>query len=177
MIEQATRKTKDFYARKVVAELKPAAAAFERGKLNEAKTLAEAAKAQGGRDVETDADYVLQRVSGTLAFWNRTVETASAEGQYGSVFDALGKIQKHFPGGEEATAAAAKEKELRADPAVARELGAWKKLDELIEDAQRAEGDGKKLKAVAKKLEKFLEANGSSKAAKRAQQLLAALKK
>jgi len=177
VIEDATRKAKDFYVRKVVAEVKPAAAAFEKGKLSEAKALAEAAKAKGGRGVEEDADYILRRVAETLAFWNRTVETSSAEGQYGDVFDALGKIQKHCPGGEEATAAAAKEKELKADPAVLAELDAWKKLDRLIEESQRAEGDEKKLKAVAKKLEKFLEANGSSKAAKRARQVLSAVRK
>lgn len=162
-----------------MAELKPAASAFEKGKLNEAKALAEAAKASGGgkREVEADADYVLSRANDMVAFWKRTIDNATAEGRYDNVLDALGKVQKHYAGSEEATAAAAKEKELKADPAVRAELDAWKKLDKLIEDAQRAAGDEKKLKAVAKKLEKFIEANGTSKAAKRAQQILGALRK
>jgi len=160
-----------------VAELKPAAAAFEGGKLEEAKALAEAAKAKGGREVEADADYLVARVGEMVAFWKRTVDKGSEEGQYADVFDALGKIQKHYPGSEEATAAAAKEKELKAGLNVQRELDAWKKLDKLMDDAQRAGGDPKKLKPIQKKLEKFIEANGTAKAAKRAQQVLDALRK
>jgi len=172
-IEKATRKTKDFYVRKVTSELKPAASAFEKGKLNEAKALAEAAKAKGGdADVTTDADYILARVNQFLSFWNKTVEQASAEGRYDDVLDALEKIQKHFPGTDEASLAATKEKELKADPTVKAELDAWKKLDKLIEGVRKAEGDPKKLKPIQKKLEKFIEQNGASKAAKRAQQVL-----
>ena len=77
----------------------------------------------------------------------------------------------------ESAEAAAREKQLRADPAVQKELDAWKKLEKLIADVQKAEGDAKKLKPVQKKLEKFIEANGDSKAAKRAQQVLDATRK
>jgi hypothetical protein len=172
-VEDVVRQARDFYVRKVAAELKPAAAAFEKGKLAEAKALAEAAKAKGGgREVEADADYVLARVTATVASWNRTVEKGAEDGLYTEVFDALAKIQKHYPGTDEATAAAAKDKELKADPVVARELDAAKKLEKIMEDARRAEGDEKKLKGVAKKLEKFIEAYPTSKASKRAQQLL-----
>jgi len=177
-IEKATRKTKDFYVRKVTSELKPAASAFEKGKLNEAKALAEAAKADGrGDDVNGDADYILARVSQFLGFWNRTIETSTAEGRYADVFDALEKIQKHYAGTDEATAAAEKAKELKADPMVKAEMDAWKKLDKLIEDAQEAKGDAKKLKSIQKKLEKFLSAYPASKSAKRAQQVLEAISK
>lgn len=161
--------------RKVVAALKPAAAAFEKGKLTEAKTLAEAVKSGGDREAEADADYVLTRVNDMVAFWKRTIDTATADGRYDNVYDALAKIQKHYPGSEDATAAAAKEKELKADPAVQTEIDAWKKLDKLVADAQEAKGDEKQLKSVRKRLEKWLEANGTAKAAKRAQQVLAAL--
>ncbi len=156
--------------------MKPAASAFEKGQLTEAKTLAEAAKGKGDPEAAADADYVLSRVSDMVGFWKRTIDNGAAEGRYDKVFDALAKIQKHYPGTEDATAAAAKEKELKADPAVAAELDAWKKLDKLIEEAQRAKGDDRKQKSVAKKLQKFLDANGTAKAAKRAQQLLDALK-
>jgi len=177
-IEKATRRTKDFYVRKVAAELKPAASAFEKGKLNEAKALAEAAKAKGGgAEVDADADYILARVNQFLGFWNKTVETASADGRYDDVLDALEKIQKHYPGTDEATAAATKEKDLKADPTVKTELDAWKKLDKLIENVQDAKGDAKKLKPLQKKLESFLESYGSTKAAKRAQQVLDATRK
>jgi hypothetical protein len=135
-------------------------------------------KAKGAEgDAAADADYVVARVGEILAFWNRTIERSTGEGRYDNVFDALEKIQKHYPGTEEAAAAGAKLKELKADPAVKAELDAWKKLEKLIEDAHEAKGDEKKLKAIRKKLEKFLESNGSSKAAKRAQQLIDALGK
>lgn len=177
-IEKAIRKTKDFYVKKVDPALKPAASAFEKGKLNEAKELAEAAKAAGGeRDVTADADYILARVSQFLTFWNRTIEKSTESGRYDDVFDALGKIQKHYPGTDEATAAAEKEKELKSDPKVKIELDAWKKLDKLIEDAQEAKGDEKKMKPVQKKLEKFIDSYGPTKAAVRAQEFLASIRK
>lgn len=162
-----------------MSALKPAASAFEKGKLSEARTLATAAKEKGGgdREVDADADYVVQRVDETIVFWKGTIEKASAEGQYDDVFDALGKIQKHYPGTEEAAAAAAKEKELKADAVVKRELDAWKAFDKLVEQAQRAKGDEKKLKGVVKKLEKFIDKHTTAKASKRAQQLLDALRK
>lgn len=177
-IEKATRKTKDFYVRKVTAELKPAASAFEKGKLSEAKALAEAAKADGrGDDVNGDADYILARVSQFLTFWNRTIEKSTETGRYDDVLDALEKIQKHYPDTDEATAAAAKEKELKADPRVKAEMDAWKKLDKLIEDVPDAKGNERKLKSIQKKLEKFLSSYSTSKAAKRAQQVLDAISK
>lgn len=159
--------------------LKSAASAFEKGKLSEARSLALAAKEKGGgdREIDADADYVVQRIDETIAFWKTTIDKAAAEGQYGDVFDALERIQKHYPGTEEATAAAAKEKELKADPVVKREMDAWKALEKLIEQAQRAKGDERKLKSVAKKLEKFIEKYTTAKASKRAQQLLDALGK
>jgi hypothetical protein len=178
-IEDACRKTRDFYARKVASELKPAASAFEKGKLSEAKALAEAAKAKGAgnREVEADADYLVLRVGEMVAFWKRTIDGATEAGRYGDVFDTLAKIRKHYPDSEEATAAEAKEKELKADPLVQREMDAWKKLEKIESDIQRAEGDEKKLKGITKKLESFVEKYPSAKAAKRAQQLLAAIAK
>jgi len=164
-----------FTVRAVAAELKPAAAAFEKGKFSEAKALAEAAKAKGGRGVEEDADYLLGRIAEIVGGWRETAAKESADKL--DILDALGLIQTHYPGTEEAAAAAAKEKELRADPGVQKELEAWKKLGKLIEDAQKAEGDPKKLKGIQKKFEKFIESNGGSKAAKRAEQVLRSLRK
>jgi hypothetical protein len=170
-IEKALRHA--FALREVAPELKAAAAAFGKGKLAEAKALAEAAKAKGGRGVEEDADYVLGRIADIVANWKQSAEKADPL----DALETLALIQKHYPGTEDATAAAAKEKALRADPAVKAELDAWKKLGKLIEAVQRAEGDPKKLKPIQKKLEKFIEAHGSMKAGKRAQQVLDATRK
>lgn len=163
----------------MVPALKSAASAFKKGKLSDAKSLATAAKERGGddREVEADADYILKRVDEMVAFWQGTVAKATEEAQYADVFDALDMIQKHYPGSEEAAAAAAQEKELKADPGVKRELDAWKALDKIIAQAQRAKGDERKLKTVARKLEKFIERYTTAKASKRAQQLLDALQK
>ena len=178
-VEKACRRAKDFYLRKVVPALKSAASAFEKGKLSDAKSLATAAKEKGGgdREVDADADYILKRVDEMIAFWKSAIEKATAEGQYADVFDLLDMIQKHYPGTEEATAAAAQEKELKADPGVKRELDAWKALDKIIDQARRAEGDERKLKSVVRKLEKFVEKYTTAKATKRAQQLLDSLQK
>lgn len=170
-IEKALRHA--FTLREVAPELKPAATAFEKGKLSEAKSLAEAAKAKGGRGVEEDADFILGRIASIVGNWKQTAEKSDPL----DTLEVLDLIQEHYAGTEEATAAAAKEKELRADPAVKAELDAWKKLDKLISDVQRAQGDPKKLKPIQRKLEKFIEANGTTKAAKRAEQVLATIRK
>jgi hypothetical protein len=170
-IEQAVRLT--FSLRKVAPELKQAAAAFEKGKLAEARTLALAAKAKGGRLVEEDADYIAARVDEIVAAWKQAAEKADCI----DAIDALARIQKHLPGTEDAKAAAAKEKEIRADPAAQTELAAWAKLEKIRADLERAEGDPKKLKPIRKKLEKLIETDGATKAAKSAQQLLDALRK
>lgn len=170
-IEKVLRNT--FNLREVAPELKPAAEAFEKGKFAEARSLAEAAKEKGGRDVESDSAYILERIDGIVSMWKQTAEQGAPLDQ----LEALGLIQEHCPGTEEAAAAATKEKELRADPKVKAELDAWKKLDKLVDAVRKAEGDAKKLKPVQKKLEKFIETYWSTTAAKRAQQILESTRK
>jgi hypothetical protein len=167
-IEKVLRHT--FTLREVAPELKAAAAAFEKGKLSEAKTLAEAAKAKGG--VDEDADYIVGKIAEIVAGWKQSAEKGDAL----DALETLALIQGHYPGTDEAKAAAAREKELRADPAVQKELAAWKKLEKIRADIQRAAGDPKKLKPIRKKLEKLIEADGTTKAAKSAQQLLGTLR-
>ncbi|MCK6459604.1 MAG: hypothetical protein L6Q95_06875 [Planctomycetes bacterium] len=163
-LERLLRHT--FTLREVAPELKAAAAAFEKGKLAEAKTLAEAAKAKGG--VDEDADYVIGRVADIVAGWSQTAE----KGEPLDKLEALALVQKHYPGTEEAKAAAAREKELKADPAVQKEIAAWNKLEKIRGEIRRAEGDPKKLKLIRRKLEKLIESDGTTRAAKAAQQLL-----
>lgn len=170
-IEKALKNA--FTLRAVAPELKAAAAAFDKGKFSEAKALAEAVKAKGGREVEADADYVIGRIADIVAGWKQSAEKPGADPL--EMLETLGMIQKYYPGTVESADAAAREKQIRADPAVQKELDAWKKLDKLIADVQKAEGDAKKLKPIRKKLEKFIEANGESKAGKRAQQVLSGL--
>jgi hypothetical protein len=178
-VEKLLRKTKDFYVRKVAPEVKPAAAAFTKGNLVKAQKLANAIKDREGvgRGAVADAEYVLARVEAMRTAWTRRVENGTKAGLYLDVFDTLGKIQKHFPGTEEAQAAATKLAELKADPNVKRELKASKALDKLVQRKTKAGTSGKKLDAVRKKVEKFIKKYDGTKAAERAEMLRKAILK
>jgi hypothetical protein len=176
-IEKLLRKTKDFYCRKVVAEVKPAAAAFSKGKLVEARKLATAIKDKegAGREAVADAEYVLARVDAMRTAWKRKVENGTHAGLYPDVFDTLVKIQKHLPGTEEAQAAATKMAELKADPNVKLELKASKSLDKLVQQKAKAGANDKKLDALRKRVEKFIKKYEGTKAAERAELLRKAI--
>jgi hypothetical protein len=176
-IEKLLRKTKDFYVRKVAPEVKPAAAAFSKGNLVEAHRLATAIKDKegAGREAVADAEYVLARVDTMRTAWKRRVENGTHAGRYLDVFDTLGKIQKHFPGTEDAQAAATKLAELKADPNVKLELKASKSLDKLVQQKTKAGSNGKKLDALRKKVEKFIRKHEGTKAAERAEMLRKAI--
>jgi hypothetical protein len=178
-VEKLLRKTKDFYIRKVAPEAKPAAAAFSKGKLADAEKLANAIKGKegAGREAVADAEYVLARVGAMRVAWNGKVESGSKSGVYLDVFDALGKIQKHFSGTEEAQAAAKKLAELKADPSVKLELKASKTLEKLVQQKIGAGRSGKKLDAVRKRVEKFMKTYDGTKAAERADLLRKAILK
>jgi len=178
-IEPLLRKTKDFYVRKVVPEVKPAAAAFTKGRLVEARNLANAIKDKEGvgRGAVADAEYVLARVEAMRTAWTKKVENGAKAGVYLDVFDALGKIQKHFPGTEEAQTAATKLAELKADPNVKLELKASKSLDKLVQQKTKAGKSGKKLDSVRKRVESFIKKYEGTKAAERAEMLRKAILK
>jgi len=177
-IEKLLRKTTDFYLRKVDDALKPAAAAFKKGKLGEAEKLAtEVRDGDAGREAKADAEYVLGRVAAQRDFWNGRVTKGTEAGLYEEVFDALEDLEKSFAGTEVATDAAAKLKELKADPAVKNELSLTKKLQRLKGDFQEAGSNEKKLDALEKKVQKFVDKNGDTKAGKRAGMLLEAVRK
>lgn len=178
-VEKLLRKTRDFYVRKVVAEVKPAAAAFSKGKLVEAHELATAIKEQegAGREAIADAEYVLGRVEAMRTAWKRRVESGVKSGLYLDVFDTLGKIQKHFAGTEEAQAATEKLAELKADPNVKLEIKASKALDKLVAQNAKAGSSEKKLDALRKKVERFMKKYEGTKAAERAEMLRKAILK
>lgn len=176
-IEKLLRKTKDFYCRKVVAEVKPAAAAFSKGKLVDARKLATAIKDKegAGREAVADAEYVLARVDAMRTAWKRKVENGTHAGLYPDVFDTLVKIQKHLPGTEDAQAAATKMAELKADPNVKLELKASKSLAKLVQQKAKAGASGKKLDSLRKRVERFIKKYEGTKAAERAEMLRKAI--
>jgi hypothetical protein len=178
-IEKLLRKAKDFYVRKVVREVKPAAAAFSKGKLVEAEELANAIKEKegAGRESVVDAEYVLGRVAAMRVAWNHKVESGTKAGLYLDVFEALGRIQKHFAGTEEARAAGTKLAELKANRDVKVELKASKALEKLAEQKTKAGTSDRKLDTVRKKVERFIRKYERTKAAERAEMLRNAILK
>jgi len=176
-IEKLLRRTRDFYLRDVVEALRPAARAFGKGSLVEARTLAQEVKDHAG-DEETmiDAQYVLDRVQATRDYWAREVQEGEAAGRYEQVFAALEKLQKHFDGGPAGEEAAARLKELKASADVKTELKAAKELDRLRADFSDAGTSERKLDDVARKLERFLKKYEGTKNAIRGERLLAAVR-
>jgi len=175
-VEKLLSKTKDFYARKVVRQLKPAASAFSKGKLAEAEKLAEQVReAASDNAVIDDAKYVIGRVATVRNAWTARIERGTKDGLFADVIEALKKIEKHFAGTRGAADATAKIAELNADPTVKAELKASKALDKLYKENQKA-SSRKKKQALAKKVERFQKKYAGTKAADRAEHFLRALR-
>ena len=177
-IENLLRRSSKFYVRKVDAAVRPAAKAFKAGKMAQAESLAKALQGKEGlsRAAIADADHVLARVAKTRGYWKGRVEQGEKDGDYTPVFNALALLKKHFAGGEDATWAAGKEKALKADPAVKKERKAAKQLLKLWAGKQKAGRSEKKLKALLKKVEKFIARNEGTKTAERAKSLTSAIR-
>jgi len=158
--------------RKVVPELKAAALAFKKGKLADAEKLATEVAGAAEGEVKTDAEYVLRRVQDVVGYWKGAVEEAERDGLYDDAFDALESITKHYAGTDAATEAGDKLKTLKADKAVQNELKLAKQLEKYKKQYGDAVGDARKLKTCAKRVQKFIESNQGTKAAKRAEGLL-----
>lgn len=171
-IEKHLKKVKDFYLRPLDAALKSASAAFQKGDLGAAESLAK----DGSREAEADAQHILGRVEKYRAYWKREVEEGEKIGSYDRVFAALDLVSKHFKGTVDATWADTHEKELKADPAVKKELAASKELDKIAAEKAEAGTRAKKIAEVADRLEKFLKKHEGLKTAERAKQMLEGLK-
>ncbi len=171
-IEKHLKKVKEFHLRPLDAALKPASAAFTKGDLGAAEQLAKDAL----RASEADAQHVISRVEKYRAYWKHEVAEGEKLGSYDRVFAALDRVSKHLKGTEDATWADAREKELKADPAVKKELAASKELDKIAAEKADAGDRPKKIAEVAERLEKFLKKHTGLKTAARAQQMLDGLK-
>ena len=175
-IEKLLRKTRDFYVRKVVPQLKPAATAFTKGKLAEAEKLADRVRESASDNaVIDDAKYVIERVATVRNAWNARIESGTKAGIYADVIAALRQNQKHIAGTRAAEAATANNAALQADPAVKAELKASKALEKLYKENEKA-SSRKKKQALAKRVRKFQKKYAGTKAAERAERFLRALR-
>jgi len=173
-VEKHLRKTTDFGLRKIRSEAKQAATAFKKGRLAETEKLAKQLVEDGATSEQgqTDATYLLRRVSNLVGYWDRTAKATAESGLYGRTFEVLGKIQKHYAGSELATNAAETSKALKADPNVKKELSLTKKLDKLKARFHDAGTDRRGLDSCQKRVQKFIDKNKGTKAAARAEKLL-----
>ena len=177
-VEKHLRKTTDFGLRKIRSEAKQAAAAFKKGRLAETEKLATQLVEDGATSEQgqTDAKYLLRRVSDLVGYWDRTAKETAESGLYGRTFDVLGRLQKYYAGSELATNAAETSKSLKADANVKKELSLSKKLAKLKDRFNAAGKDREDLDSCQKKVQKFIDKNAGTKAAARAEALLYLLK-
>ena len=168
VIAKHLKKAKSFHLRSVEAEAKSMAAAFRKGQLAKARDLA------GERS--GDIEYVSARIDAQLAYWRRQVERSLAAGDPAEALDCLKRIERHFAGTEEAAAAVDRLKELKADRSVLKEATAADNYVRLREELLRAKGRQKKIDALVKKAERFVERFAGTKGAERAARLVEAIK-
>lgn len=116
--------------------------AFRKGKLDEARTLAGADSAAA------------KRAAVLLGYWQRQAERATAAKCYGEASECLKRIDKHFGDAEEATAAAAQLKELKANKEVAKETSAAKAYAKLRQTLAKTGGKQKKIDALVKQADR-----------------------
>lgn len=158
--------------RELASPLKAAAKLYEKGRIGQAWAGAARYLEHEDRAVAADAAYLRERAEAYAAFRKKLIETGIANRQYGIVFDDLNATSKDFAGMEVATWAAAKEKELSADDAVATEMKAWKAYGKAQAKEEKAGGKEKKLGPVRKAYEKIVQKFPGSRAAEMAEKAL-----
>ncbi len=119
---------------------------------------------------------VTARIDENVAYWTRQAERAEGHGNYDEALTCLARIEKHRPDTEEALAAAAKIKELKADKAIKKEVSAAGKYVRFREELSRTRGSDKKIAALVKKLERFVAKEAGTLSATRADRLLQRLR-
>jgi len=144
----------DFFDPALGRELHPALAAarasYEKGEIG--KAWADAVKAEADPDaaLAADAKHLRARCEANAAFARRQAEKRLATKDYPAAMKLVDELSRAYAGMEAASWAAAKKREIQADPAARRELTAWQELEKIIEREKKAGGDRKKLEAVRK---------------------------
>ena len=168
------RKARPLRLRPVAPELKAAATAFGKGQLGKAAALADEVPVAG--DAADDAAYVVARAAAFLSYWQRQAGRASVARNLAEETACLEWIRKGFPDTDEATAAAARLKALKADAAAKKEVTAGKGYVRLRTEWVRAAEREKKIAALVKNLERFVKKSEGTKGAERAARMLDAIR-
>lgn len=148
---------------------------YEKGQYGKAWSGAARDTEDADGTLAADAAYLRERCEAVAAFRKGLAEEAIADRSYGSALDDLEGISKDFAGMEVAQWAAAKEKELGADPAVANELKAWKAWAKASEKERDAGGKEKKLGAVRTAYKSIVKKYPGTRAAELAEKALSRL--
>ncbi len=165
LIAKALRKARSLHLGvKGPAAKLPAAAAFKKGKLAAARTLA------------GDEPVVAARVTSLLTYWQAQAKRATAAENFDEASTCLKRITKHLDEAPEAIEAAGALKALKGNNLVSKECSAADAYARLRQDLARAGGKEKKLAALAKKAERVAKKKPLTKSVARADRLAAQLR-
>ena len=163
------KKAKPFALPKLDAAVKPVVDAFRKGKLAEARTVAETV-------AHADKAQVTERIEALVGYWQRQVTRATEAGDRAEAALYLGWLAKHLAGAREGTEAAGQLKTLKADKSTAKESKALGTYARLRSDVVKAKGKRKKLDALAKSAERSLGRHKGTRGAERMARLITAIK-
>ncbi|MEN8150611.1 MAG: peptidylprolyl isomerase, partial [Planctomycetota bacterium] len=158
ILAKEVKKAKPFALAKVDDAAKAAAAAFRKGDLLEAENLALAAEGDGSA-------LVAARVDAIREYWVRDAAAALEAGDYVRAKERLKSLTVKFSGTPAGDEAAAKKKELEADPKAKKDEASYKAWSRLYTDRVRAGGKDKKQKALVKKIDSYLKKHAGTRCA------------
>ncbi|MHC4547499.1 MAG: thioredoxin domain-containing protein [Planctomycetota bacterium] len=131
--------------RELHPSLKSLVKLYEKGQYGKAWTGAARLVAHDNREVRADALYLRERTEACAGFHRKLVESGIQRKDYPTVYGDLKEVSKVFAGMEVAKWAAETKRKLDAEPAVAREVKAWKALRKAQAKEEKAGGRAKKL--------------------------------
>ncbi len=148
---------------------------YNKGKYGKAWTGVARLTEHDDRGVATDAKFLREHCEAAAQWHQKMAEGDIKDKNYAQVMNDLAGMTKVFDGMEQATWAAAKQKELKADKAVGNELKAFKALAKARQKQLDAGGKAKKLKPVAKLYKRIVKKYPGTKAAELAEKALKTL--
>ncbi|NUQ34773.1 MAG: redoxin domain-containing protein [Planctomycetaceae bacterium] len=156
--------------------LKSAVDAYNKGTYGAAFQEATKAKeAEGATDaVKANADYVLTLVDHWVQKSSNKIKELEESREYVELFEVLKTSQKNFKGHSLANEAAEKEKTLKADQNVKKEVKALEQFDALKAKLKAAKNDAQK-KGVKEELDALAEKDDGTRAAEKARELSASV--
>ncbi len=146
------------------ADLGPARTAYVRGAFGEAWKSAQVMASSQDEALGKDAAFLKGRVEAYAKFLQGLAESSLQKKMPGRAYGLWLALAHRFEGTEAARAAQAKLKELKSDPSVKKELGAWRDFETVLERDVKPPGAWK-ADAIRTSYEKVARANAGTWAA------------